>query len=284
MGLSSQGLIFSASDSLDLDRSFERRNYFQALANIRVRNVVQPELGAKPVDFLAARAPDGIYLYGDPRHGALILSRYEGGELWLRYQPVCDFQFTPAEWSSGFPLHLFEDPELKVPGDRESWLSEWHSERAWFDAIHRTRYSNGLIGLHEFFALWQPDFVPAIFGPTSETDGPLLRRFAIRLRRVTEPDLLVLASDHWNFNIRGFNPGGNHGSFFRISTHSVFMASGAQVPAGLQIDRPYDSLSFVPTLLSLMGMLPDGKAPGPVITEMTGSAQSINGIVRYDSL
>ena len=63
---------------------------------------------------------------------------------------------------------------------------------------------------------------------------------------------LVLANDHWNFNVRGFNPGGNHGSFLRISTHSVLLFAGGKdtgIPAGLRIETPYDSLSFVPTIL-----------------------------------
>jgi hypothetical protein len=66
----------------------------------------------------------------------------------------------------------------------------------------------------------------------------------------TEPDLLVLANYGWNFNVRSFNPGGNHGSFFRISTHSVLMFAGAGVPAGLRIEEPYDSLNFVPAALA----------------------------------
>ena len=37
---------------------------------------------------------------------------------------------------------------------------------------------------------------------------------------------MVVASDHWNFDVRGFNPGGNHGSFLRISTHSTLMFAG----------------------------------------------------------
>src|SRR6266550_8037323 len=36
-------------------------------------------------------------------------------------------------------------------------------------------------------------------------------------------DLLIFANDHWNFNVRGFNPGGNHGSLMGASTHSVLM-------------------------------------------------------------
>jgi hypothetical protein len=69
---------------------------------------------------------------------------------------------------------------------------------------------------------------------------------------MAEPDFLIFANDHWNFNVRGFNPGGNHGSPLRISTHSVLMLAG--IPRGLVVDEPYDSLSFVPTILELMGL------------------------------
>ena len=88
---------------------------------------------------------------------------------------------------------------------------------------------------------------------------------------------MVLANNHWNFNVRGFNPGGNHGSFFRISTHSVFMIAGAGVPAGLSIERPYDSLSFAPTILSLAGALKEGELqrfPGPVVEELVDPKKS----------
>jgi hypothetical protein len=54
--------------------------------------------------------------------------------------------------------------------------------------------------------------------------------------------------------VRGFNPGGNHGSFFRISTHSLLMLAGGdatRIPRALVIREPYDSLSFVPTILAL---------------------------------
>jgi hypothetical protein len=166
-------------------------------------------------------------------------------------------------------LRLFEDPELNVSGDRSAWLNGWHTEQEWFQAIHRTRYSNGVIGLHEMFRRWEPDSVPEPFRVADQRDWPVLRRFAARRRALTESDLMIFASDHWNFNVRGFNPGGNHGSFLRISTHSVLMAAGSGVPAGLEIDRPYDSLSLVPTLLALLGRLPGGgNYPGPVIEEI----------------
>ncbi|HEV8145852.1 MAG TPA: hypothetical protein VGP79_05710, partial [Bryobacteraceae bacterium] len=123
----------------------------------------------------------------------------------------------------------------------------------WLNAVHRTKYSNGIIGV-----------VEAMLTGPREGD-----RFENRKRRLRLPDFVIFARDHWNFNVRGFNPGGNHGSFLRVSTHSVLMLAGGAatgVPRGARVATPYDSLSFVPTILSLMGM-PDASLPGPVIVE-----------------
>jgi hypothetical protein len=80
--------------------------------------------------------------------------------------------------------------------------------------------------------------------------------------------MLILANDHWNFDVRGFNPGGNHGSFFRVSTHAALMLAGGErtgIPRGLEVTEPYDSLSFVPTVLALTGQLDAGQRPVPVL-------------------
>jgi hypothetical protein len=292
VGLSGQELVLKDDGTLDLERTFNRVNYFTVLSKVRVRNLVQRELGVAPVDFVAARVSrdalssldpvdrpdtDAVFVSSDDQHQALLLSQLRQGTLWLRFMPVHDLvseargaiHFSAATWADGFPLHLFEDPDLRVNGDRTYWLNTWHSEREWFDAIHRTRYSNGVIGLHEMFQRWQPESTPVLFQIADKNDWPVLRRFAERRRELTEADLLILASDHWNFNVRGFNPGGNHGSFLRISTHSILMAEGAGIPKGLTIDRPYDSLSVVPTLLALLGRLPHAVSyPGPVIQEL----------------
>jgi hypothetical protein len=95
---------------------------------------------------------------------------------------------------------------------------------------------------------------------------------------------MIFANNHWNFDVRGFNPGGNHGSLFRISTHSTLMFAGGDntgIPRGLAVTEPYDSLSVVPTVLALTGRIgsdnqPDDslskrgffKFPGRVITEV----------------
>ena len=145
-------------------------------------------------------------------------------------------------------------------GERAAWLGAWHTELEWFHAVHKTRYSNGILALHEQFVR---DPLPQ----------DLISRFNARRRRLAEPDLIIFANDHWNFNVRGFNPGGNHGSLLRISTHSVLMLAGGDdtgIPRGLVVDEPYDSLSFVPTILNLMDLKQDSRQlPGRIIHELS---------------
>jgi hypothetical protein len=168
-------------------------------------------------------------------------------------------------------LQIFEDPQLQLPAaaqgqSREAWLSGWHTDLEWFEALHKTRYSNGLIGLHEQLARHLVGRL--VDEPGISADERLLRRLLRRQRENIEADMLVVASDHWNFDVRGFNPGGNHGSFFRISTHSTLMLAGGDktgVPRGAVIEEPYDSLSFVPTVLALTGNLRDDNNPTPIL-------------------
>lgn len=262
-GLAPGGLVVGRDGTLDWERSFLTEDYFSALRSISVRNNVQPGLSPKPIDFIAVRIPDrnAVLLWRDDQHQVLILAR--AGQ--LRYQPV-NSSLEPAAWGPGLPLELFEDPQLKIPsGDRETWLNQWHDERDWLEAVHRTRYSNGIIGVTE--ELLDP---PA---PPAAADRDPLDRYRERQRNLRRTDLLLFTNDHWNFNVRGFNPGGNHGSFFRISTHSVLLFSGGKdtgIPEGLRVETPYDSLSFVPTILSLMGR-PEPDLPGPVIPELVTS-------------
>lgn len=258
------GLVVAPDGSLDWERSFLTVDYFSALRSISVRNNIQPGLSPKPIDFIAVRIPDrnAVLLWRDDAHQALILTR--GDE--IRYQPV-NANLESVPWTPGLPLELFEDPQLNIPPgdretDRETWLNQWHDERDWLEAVHRTRYSNGIIGVTE--QLLDPS------SQRAEADRDPLDRYRERKRNLRRTDMLVFANDHWNFNVRGFNPGGNHGSFLRISTHSVLLFAGGKdtdIPAGLRVETPYDSLSFVPTILSLMGR-PESDLPGPVIREL----------------
>ena len=241
------------------DGGIQRMNYLPALAGLSVRNNVQADVSPRPVDFTAVRVNDAVWLYRDEEHQALVSSR-DGR---ISYQPVAHLQaqrdgsitFDERPWGPGFPLALFEDPQLSTGAeDRARWLSQSHSEHDWLQAVHRTRYSNGIIGITEQLLDLSPAATP----------------YLERKRRQRRTDLLVFANDHWNFNARGFNPGGNHGSFFRDSTHSVLLIAGGKstgIPQGLRIETPYDSLSFAPTILALMGR-PEAGLPGPLIQEL----------------
>ncbi|PYT05368.1 MAG: hypothetical protein DMF65_00385, partial [Acidobacteria bacterium] len=285
------GLALAPDGSLDMRKSFLRVNYFSLLAGVTVRNNVQPGVENRPVDFVAvrldadalnaalgkdSRADEVFWLYGGPNSQALILAR-ENGQLTLRYLPVANLtqdadgrvSFDRTEWRAGLPLKIFEDAALSIPqgASRAEWLDGWHTDLEWLRAAHRTKYSNAVVGLQEQLGRhvvegtdWN---APGISG-----DERLIRRFRERQRILVESDLLILANDHWNFDVRGFNPGGNHGSFFRISTHSTLMlagGAGTRIPRGLAVEEPYDSLSFMPTMLALTGQIEDGTKPIPAL-------------------
>ncbi|HEV2765536.1 MAG TPA: hypothetical protein VGV38_21310, partial [Pyrinomonadaceae bacterium] len=294
VGPAPAGLAPAPDGSLDFQKSFARVDYFDLLARTSVRNNVQPGVSNRPVDFVALRLPveqlDGlrpdeenasevIWLHGGRDSQALLFASRESGQrpLLLRYQPVARLaqnaggriSFERVEWREGLPLKIWEDANLALPegSTRGAWLGEWHSDLEWLRALHRTVYSNGLVGLHEQLARHT---VPAIdpSEPGISDDERLLRRLRRRQRALVETDMLVHANDQWNFDVRGFNPGGNHGSFFRVSTHSTLMFAGGErtnVPRGLAVEEPYDSLSFAPTVLALTGQLEAGQRPVPVL-------------------
>src|SRR5215213_4323212 len=294
VGLGQNGIVVNADGSLNVERSFVRVDYFALLHGISVRNNVQRGIANRPVDLIANRISrelvlplindrdiheDVVWVNAGANRQALLLSRRNAsGELSLRYLPISGLtqdsngglQFKQISWQAGLPLQIFEDPNLNIPlADRTTWLSEWHTDSEWLTALHKTHYSNGLVGLHEELARHDIESL-ATTNPSLGQDERLMKEFARRKRELVEPDMLIVAQDHWNFDVRGFNPGGNHGSFFRISTHSTFMIAGGSktgIPQALDIAAPYDSLSYVPTLLALTGNLRDDNNPVPELWE-----------------
>ncbi|MBA2525815.1 MAG: alkaline phosphatase family protein [Pyrinomonadaceae bacterium] len=292
VGIAPGGLILKPDGSLDMQQSFVRVDYFSLLHDVSVKNNVQPGVANRPIDMIATRISsqlvlpllperalnsDVVWVHGGSEKQALILAREDQqGGLSLRYLPIKNLtqdaggrlRFEPVRWQPGLPLRIFEDDQLAIPEkDREAWLSEWHTEIEWLHALHKTDYSNGLIGLYEEIAR-HPIERLALDEPGISLDEHLARRLLKRQRDLIETDLLVVANNHWNFDVRGFNPGGNHGSFFRISTHSTFMLAGGDkthLPRAAVVEEPYDSLSFVPTMLALTGNLRDDSHPLPVL-------------------
>ena len=294
VGFAPGGAVLASDGSLDMGKSFQRVDYFALLHNVAVQNNVQPGVDSRPVDFVAVRIPgemiapllerdlrpngDVVWIY-DGEMQALILSRQDkAGRLSLRYLPIANLKedekgaitFERVEWRAGLPLKIWEDTQLNVPeGTRSAWLNEWHTDLEWLRAVHKTEYSNAIVGLNEQLARHANEAFETDV-PGLSDDERTLRRLRRKQRELVEADLLVLANNHWNFDVRGFNPGGNHGSFFRISTHSTLMLAGGErtgIPRGLVVEEPYDSLSFMPTVLALTGQLGDGRVPVPVLWE-----------------
>ena len=295
VGLAPGGLSLTSDGSLDMRRSFARVNYFELLGDVTVKNNVQAGISNKPVDFVAVPLSSGsvpldarngdvleadtaIWLYGGREAQALVLARRgDAGRLLLRYVPIARlqqdetgrFSFDSAPWRSGLPLKIWEDKQLSVPAGhtRETWLGGWHTDAEWLRAVHRTQYSNGIVGIHEQLARHAlPALDPA--APDLTDDERLIRRHRRRQRSLVETDLLVFANDHWNFDVRGFNPGGNHGSFLRVSTHATLMFTGGErtgIPRATVVEEPYDSLSFMPTIMALTGQISDGRTPIPAL-------------------
>ncbi|MGH9967605.1 MAG: alkaline phosphatase family protein [Pyrinomonadaceae bacterium] len=292
VGAAPGGFVLQPDGSLDMQKSFLRVDYFSLLRDVSVKNNVQLGVANKPVDMIATRissdlvlpwlddrsiSRDVVWVNSGLEKQALILAREDDqGRMSFRYQPIKNLtqdeagriHFDLSPWQPDLPLRIIEDKQLAISeADREACLGQWHTEIEWFRALHRTEYSNALIGLHEELAQHRVERLD-LEEPGISTDERLARRFTKRQRDAIETDLLLVANNHWNFDVRGFNPGGNHGAFFRISTHSTFMVAGGEktgLPRATVIEEPYDSLSFVPTILALTGNLRDDSSPLPVL-------------------
>ncbi len=291
VGPSAGGLVLDSAGGIDMRASFQHVNYFELFTSQTVRNNVQADVGNRPVDFVATTIPlaafrdklvgdlrcdaDPIWLYGGRDKQALLLARNDAGRS-IRYLPIANLTagadgavtFETSDWAAGLPLKMIEDVALNVPdADKAAWLSEWHTEIDWLRAVHRTKYSNAIIGLNEQLA--RHSLFDDAEGLTA--DHRLVRRFRERQRHLAETDMLIMAANHWNFDVKGFNPGGNHGSFFRTSTNSTFMIAGGEtsgIPRGLRVDEPYDNLSVLPTILSLMGRIDENNRPDPALAAL----------------
>jgi hypothetical protein len=277
-GPAAGGLATDGEGNLDERASFRHVNYFSLFSQQMVRNNPQKGVSPRPIDFSAMNLPadqiaarlgagapklsQAILLYGDEQHQLIEVVAREGEQMRLRLIPAAHLEarrdaplsWQPQSWTKDFPLRLYEDNGLRTPPgmNRSDWLSQWHTEQEWFEATYQCLYSNGVIGITEAL------FPSALALPKNRENDPL-QRLELRRRQLVQPDFQLFAADHWNFNVRNFNPGGNHGSFLRISTHSVWMMAGAGIPAKTHVQHPYDSLNFASTLLQLVG----GPVPMP---------------------
>lgn len=265
VGPKSSGVAVNAKGQLDEGGTFQTIDYFPLLLAQRVRNNLQTALPEAPVDFIAMSLPresfrnqvpeaEHVYWLDGGNENQLLIMTDRFSRLttravkYLTALPDGSITWTAANYGPNLPLRLMADAALKIPQGTTpvQWLEAWHTEGEWMGATHRCEYSNGVIGITELLSPIA-DNVPG----AKEANKHLLR-FDRRRRELVQADFHVFSSDGWNFNARNFNPGGNHGGFFRISTHSVWMMAGAGVPHRA-IEQPYDSLNFASTILSAAG-------------------------------
>ena len=180
------GLVLKGQGGLIWSEAFGRVNYLAAIGSIRVRNNTQAEVSNRPVDFIAMREGDNVVLWSAPDREVRVETRLdEAGQLSLRYLPKGAF-------GRGLPLELWEDPKLETgSADRQEWLKAWHSEREWFQAVHATRYSNGIIDVVEAL-------VPGPSKTTTELD-----EYKDRKRGLRQVDMIVFARQSLEFQCAG---------------------------------------------------------------------------------
>ncbi|MBI4484357.1 MAG: alkaline phosphatase family protein [Acidobacteria bacterium] len=284
---------------VDMEGRYRTLDYFQFLAGQRVRNT-RGGVESKPVDFVATRVPveqalpalqaaglgadeDPVWLYASPESQALILAQSFSGETRLRYVPVAQLRqdssgaisFRRIPFQPGLPLRIWEDPDLGVTGRREEWLGQFHGEEEWRWALYRTRYSLGILGLYE--ACQRPRTLPGI--------SPALARFFRRRQLHMDPDLQIFAADGWNFDVKDFNPGGNHGGFFQASARATLMIWGGErtgLRRGVSIEKPYDSLSFLPTLVDILRPLDGGSEMMRRLSAVPWAGQSAREVLQAE--
>lgn len=265
-GRSASGIALTNEGRLDEAATFQTIDYFPVLLAQHVRNNPQRNLPELPIDFLATKLDDGSFkklvpearhaywLYGGEENQLIVMTDAKSNIATRAVRGLKALESGQLMWHDGAfgpntPLRLATDPRLKLPPDAtpREWLTQWHTEREWLDATHECHYSNGVIGVVELLSPVGENV------PGTKDLSPVLLRYERRRRELVQADFHVFAADGWNFNARNFNPGGNHGGFFRISTHSVWMMAGDGIPAAQVIDQPYDSLDFASTILSLAG-------------------------------
>ena len=309
-------LVVDASGAFDEQASFATVNYLERFSGIRVRNSTRAELGAAPVSWLAAELPvpatlaaiashggdvdlaaawtRAFLVYADSDRQLLMLYRMKGETvLAVTLIPIANLAvdsatgacaFEQASWRPGLPFALFEDPYLDTSGlERAAWLSAPHSIAEWRDAAHRTAEGLAVAGLTEVYSTAYRQTFDELIARATDPDARLLLRFERRRRDGVATDLFLHASPMWNFDLKDFNAGGNHGGFARESMHTVFWMRGGPAtrlkvgPA--VIDRPYDGLDVAPTLFEVAGQTTGGTLtddlrrggyrdfPGRIVTE-----------------
>lgn len=313
------GVALDASGDLDESATFVHVDYLRKLSEIRVRNAVRTDTTTAPVAYTTTRLPvdatvktavargvlsaddaarvgSAYLVYGDDDDQIVLFvagARDASGP--VRAVPVSRFAadavtgevtFESASWRAGLPFGLFEDDALATGDvDRTAWLSAFHTDREWLAATSRTASGLGVPNLVEVLSCDYREGYAAAAKRDATDDERLVRRFELRRRDAAMGDIFLEAAPHWNFDVKDFNPGGNHGGFGRQSMHAVFWMHGGPetrvVPGPLVVAAPYDGLDFAPTVFEAAGVTTNGALPVELIS---GGFRAFPGRVATEAL
>jgi hypothetical protein len=164
------------------------------------------------------------------------------------------------------PLRLFEDERFDTGGEpRVDWLSRFHPDREWLAAVHATDEGLAVMGLPEAFSTAYAGTFARVAARAPTRAERLRTEFELARRLAMESDVFVAASPLWNFDLKDFNPYGNHGGFRRQSMNALFWLHGGPEtrvsPGPRLVTTPFDALDVAPTLFEAAEIATDGKIP-----------------------
>ena len=122
-----------------------------------------------------------------------------------------------------------------------------------------------MIGLPEAFSTAFKGAFARVAARAATRADKLRTEFELSRRLAMESDLFVAASRLWNFDLKDFNPYGNHGGFRRQSMHALFWLHGGRrtriAKGPLVVAPPFDALDVAPTLFEAAEISTDGAMP-----------------------
>jgi len=259
------------------------RNPFDLMVYALSGEAVAPLLIEKGVLAPTDALEDALWVRATTRNNpaqsgeALILRRTDGDIKYVvvtGFEQSADGQFSFERNQGPDPLALLADPNfLQVAGPNPTaWFAEWHSDRVWLEATHRTRYTDAVLvfldvaGRNYRRFMRAPEFERTLVGFSSDE---LKQRYLRGLEQKYAgfmADLWVWSSKHFNFSSKGPEPAGAHGGLgWQVARTSFFVWGGEQtgLRRGALLTEPATTLDVAPTILCMAGRLAPNGAAGP---------------------
>ena len=191
----------------------------------------------RPIGLVLMKLNDESILVATADRGQAVIERQraDNGRYIYRYQVINNLRVENNEVAYSVDEHPEVDPlELLTHLHHES-LKHFHNEAEWLKATSRTKYPDSVVALTRHM-LWQEN---------------------IRDREAEyAPDLVVTARTGWYFGGKA-SPGTMHGYPFADAMRASMFVSGPNIRRAARIEAPCRLADLTPTLLDMVGALPD---------------------------